>query len=120
MGYPKALIVIEHQEISLSQKKRLIHAKINIKNIGNVMLRLTKAEMRLRSVVPLSTDIKGIINNGYNPVSEGETEISWPMVAGREWIWEKGEFEIVPTEDALYMLIMLFLEVFLFKSFIAI
>lgn len=99
LDYPKVIIKIEPQEVPLPKKKRLIHAKVNIKNVSKVILRSTNAELRLRYVVPLTSDIEAIVNNGYDPVLEGNTEIQWPMVVGREWIWKEGEFEIEPDED---------------------
>ena len=52
-----------------------------------------------RYVVPLAPDIEEVVNNGYDPVLEGDAEIQWPVVARREWIWKEGEFEIEPDED---------------------
>lgn len=99
LDYPKVLIEIKPHEVSLPKQKRLIHAKINIKNVGRVRLRSSKAELRLRSVVPLPLDIEEAVDGGFDPVAEGQKEIPWPMLAGREWDWGKNEFEIEPDEE---------------------
>lgn len=99
LDYPKVIIKIEPHEVHLPKKKRLIHVKVNIKNVGKVILKSTNAELRLRYVVPLAPDIEIDVNNGDDPVLEGNTEVQWPMVAGRDWTWKEGEFEIEPDED---------------------
>lgn len=99
LDYPKVIIKIEPHEVPLPKNKRLIHVQVNIKNVGKVLLRSTKAELRIRSVVPLTSDVEEIVNSGWDPVLEGNTEVQWPMLAGREWVWKKGGFEIEPDEN---------------------
>ncbi|MEK7298054.1 MAG: hypothetical protein AAB069_09150 [Planctomycetota bacterium] len=48
LDYPKVIIKIEPHEVPLPKKKRLIHAKVNIKNVSKVILKSTNAELRLR------------------------------------------------------------------------
>ncbi len=61
------------------------------------------AELRICQVVPIPEEIKASVDDGYDPVIEGETEIEWPMLHGREWKWSKGSFEIEPGEaDSLH------------------
>ena len=53
--------------------------------------------------MPLPKELSDRLLPGIDPVGPGEAEITWPMIAGREWNWRKGDFEIEPGEsDALH------------------
>jgi hypothetical protein len=81
----------------------LIHTEIRLKNAGSVLVRSDYAELRLRQVTPLPEELKEVVERGHDPVSEGNTEVEWPMIAGRTWKWSKGHFEIEPGEgDSLH------------------
>ena len=51
IGYPKINIDLLVNDIILPEDARLVHAEIKIKNIGNVILKSDKAELRLRQVI---------------------------------------------------------------------
>ena len=99
LDYPKVQISMRHQQVLLPHGKRLIHAVVHIENVGKVVVKSSHADLRLRSVVPLPPDVVEAANDGFDPVHEGATEIGWPLIAGRNWNWKEGEFEIEPEED---------------------
>ena len=101
LGLPQVQIAITPQEVLLPDGKRLIHAALSVKNLGNVILKSDYAELRLRSVVPLPEKINEAVKKGYDIVSEGQNRVEWPLIASREWTWAKGEFEVEPQEEEI-------------------
>ena len=99
LSYPKLDISIVPKTVLLPNSRRLIHATVNIKNVGKVILRSDRAELRLRLIVPLPEQVASVINHGYDPVDEGKSQVAWPMISGREWFWKEKEFEIEPDES---------------------
>jgi len=103
LNFPKVNIELNTEENLIPDGYRLLHARVSINNIGNVILRSNCAELRIRQVLPVPNDIKTTVDEGMDPVTEGKTEIEWPMLYGREWKWEKAGFEIEPGEsDSLH------------------
>jgi hypothetical protein len=47
----------------------------------------------------LPEEIAHLASRGFDIVSKGASEVEWPMLAGREWFWTKGGFEIEPGEE---------------------
>ncbi len=76
----------------------ILHINASLENTGEVRARVSKAELRLRQIVPLPYEIEEAVANGYDPVSEGESEIVWPMLAVRNWEAKEGGFEVEPKE----------------------
>jgi len=103
LAFPKVDINLCIDAKLLPEGSRLIHAELKIVNIGNVIFKSNYAELRLRQVVPVPDNLIDTIKNGFDPVPDGRTEIEWPMIAGREWKWSEGGFEIEPGEsDSLH------------------
>ena len=103
LRFPKVGIELFITDKILPEGARFIHADIKINNLGHVILKPDHSELRLRQIVPLHDEIKQDIKVGVDPVLQDETEIKWPMVAGRNWKWNKKEFEIEPGEsDSLH------------------
>ena len=103
---------IAHARVNLSLESvdrqddmgwRLIHIKINVENVGNVILRADAAELRVRQVLPFPDSIQQSIHLGDDPVSPGRTEVEWPLISVRKWKWDEGLFEVEPGEsDSLH------------------
>jgi len=103
LNFPKVVIELITENHILPDGNRLVHAEVAINNVGNILLRSNYAELRIRQVLPVHDVIKTTIDDGKNPVMEDGTKIEWPMLCGREWKWEKGDFEIEPGEsDSLH------------------
>lgn len=99
LGLPKVEINLGIDEVKLHNELKLIHAHLKLVNTGTVMLTSDRAELRLKQVYPIPDGLKPSFKKGFDPVLRGNTEIEWPMLAGRQWEWEKGEFEIEPGES---------------------
>jgi hypothetical protein len=103
LNFPKVNIKLRTEDKLIPGSYRLVHVKVSIDNVGNVILRSNNAELRIRQVLPVPDDIKTAVDEEKDPVIKGKTEIEWPMLFGRKWEWEKGGFEIEPGEfDALH------------------
>ena len=75
---------------------------MRVLNSSRILLAPKYAELRLRQVVPVPKELTARLDPGIDPVEAGRTELTWPMIAGREWNWDKGGFEVEPGEaDAL-------------------
>ena len=98
--YPRASISHLIGHMQLDDNKLLLHVGVTISNIGDVLLSLVSLETRIQQVIPLSDEVLESIRNGQNPVSEGETEIEWPLIDSQKLELEKGKhFEIEPGES---------------------
>ena len=103
LRFPKVDIELFIKDTILPEDARFIHAEIKVNNLGHVILKSDYSELRLRKIVPIHDEIKQHIEGGFDPVPRDKTEIEWPMVAGRNWKWNKKEFEIEPGEsDSLH------------------
>ena len=103
LHYPKVNIKLSAVDELIPNGYRIVHVEIKIDNVGSVILRSNAAELRIRQVLPIPDDIKETVNMGKDPVNEGNTEIVWPMLFGRDWKWGKSGFEIEPSEsDSLH------------------
>ena len=98
LGLPRLNTVITPHAVRIDQGW-LLHVRVDLKNTGSVVLPVRYAELRMLQVVPLPKDIATKITNGFDPVDSGETGILWPMLAHREWNWERSAFEIEPGES---------------------
>jgi len=99
LSHARAGLDLGIYHVILPDGKWLIHASLRIANTGNVMLRLKKAELRLRQVVPIPEELEDVVRGECDPVPKGDTEIKWPAIVNREWTWEEGQFEIEPGEN---------------------
>ena len=81
----------------------ILHANVGMENRGAVIAKVAMAELRIRQIVPLPQEVESAIQQGYDPVYEGESEITWPLIAGRNWTESRGPFEVEPKEiDSLH------------------
>ena len=77
----------------------IIHVTVNLTNTGTVLARLCSAELRMRQLVPPPHEVTDLARQGADIVYKGETSVAWPMLASREWAWNRGECEIEPAES---------------------
>ena len=103
LGLPRVNIKPTITHVRTSGEWTLIHVEVKIENIGSVVLRSDKAEIRIRQVLPFPDDVQRWISLGYDPVENGRTEVEWPLIADRKWNWAESTFEIEPGEsDSLH------------------
>jgi hypothetical protein len=98
LAFPKLDIDLVITDAIVLDEARFIHAQLSLKNVGSVVLTSNRAELRIRQIAPLPDELKPGIKEGYDPVGNDRTEVEWPMIAGREWKWNRGDFEIEPGE----------------------
>jgi hypothetical protein len=96
--YPRASIAHHITHRHIGNDKMLLHVSVTISNVGDVLLSLISLETRIQQVLPLSDEVLEAISKGQNPVSQGETEVTWPLIDSQELELEKGECEVEPGE----------------------
>jgi len=99
LRYPKAEIELLVDNASIPPDKRLVHVTMRVSSSGAILLAPKYAELRLRQVAPVPEELIARLRPGIDPVEPGRTELTWPMIAGREWNWDTGGFEIEPGES---------------------
>lgn len=97
--YPRASLVHHITHKFIGHDKLLLRVTVTISNKGNILLSLASLETAILQVLPLPTDVTVSINEGLDPVPDGETEVVWPTIAFHEPKWEKGKCEIEPNES---------------------
>lgn len=101
--YPSANISqgITYREITAD--KLWVRVTVTLQNTGKVLLSLVSGVSWIQQVAPLDAEISEKIKNVEDPVSQGGSEIIWPLVEERKLSWGKGEREIEPSEsDQIY------------------
>lgn len=97
--FPRADVshLIEHRAISNNS----LHVRITIRiaNRGDVLLSLVSGQIRLQQILPPPAEVLNVIQQGGDPVGEGDTEIQWPLLHERELIKKGNDIEIEPNED---------------------
>jgi hypothetical protein len=97
LSLPRLDVTVAVQEASMA-KCVLVRAQVSLRNSGSVIVRSNRGEIRLRQVIPPPSEIEEAVASGLDPVPSDCAQIEWPMLAGRQWNWKKGEFEIEPGE----------------------
>ena len=97
--YPRASISHHITHRHIGNDNLLLHVSVTISNVGDVLLSLISLETRIQQVLPLPDEVLETINKGQNPVSEGETEVDWPLIDSQELGLERGECEVEPSES---------------------
>jgi len=97
--YPRANISHNVKHVPLVDDQILLYVNVTLTNIGEVLLSLASADVRVNRVLPLSDELSETIGRGEDPVKEGEIEVEWPMIHDRPRKWKEGEFEIEPGES---------------------
>jgi hypothetical protein len=98
LKYPRAIIALSTTKVAIDNNSYLLHVALRISNTGNVIMRPQYAEIRLRQVVPVATNVADLIQSRQDVVEGGKSEVLWPMLFEREWNWDPGKFEIEPGE----------------------
>ena len=103
LKYPRVSVEITVDDMPLTEGDRLLHTEVKIVNKGDVIVTSTWAELRLRQVEPIPDVIRGFAQANQDPVPINQTEIEWPMIAGRKWKFDEADFEVEPGEsDSLH------------------
>jgi len=97
--YPRAGITHRIMHKHAGNGKLLLHVGVTISNLGDVLLSLVALETRVQQVLPLPDEVLEAIGKGQNPVTEGETEVAWPLIDSQKLELERGECEVEPGES---------------------
>jgi len=97
LGQPRLIASVDAQQISI-ESGSLVRCEVMLENRGTVVARSRWGEIRCRQILPLPVEVQEAAAVGRDPVSEGCTEIEWPLLAERRWKWSRRAFEIEPGE----------------------
>ena len=97
--YPRANITHRVTPRPMTNSQLLLNVAVTISNPGEVLLSLVSGEIRIQQILPPPSELLNSINQGHDPVEEGQTEVQWPLIASRKSKWEKGKLEIEPGES---------------------
>lgn len=102
LGQPRLITSLSTQVIPIPTG-RMIRCQALLENRGAVVATSQFGEIRCRQILPLPPDIQHAATAGLDPVSDGSTNIEWPLLSKREWHWGLHAFEVEPGEtDSLY------------------
>ena len=97
--YPHANLVHHITHRPFGGGKTLLQVSVTISNTGEVLLSPVFAEMRVQQLLPPLPDVVKCLEEGEDPVPDGDTEVQWPQLKERKTTWPAGEFEIEPGES---------------------
>jgi hypothetical protein len=97
--YPRANLVHHITHRPFGAGKTLLQVSVTIANTGEVLLSLVAAEMRVQQLLPPLPDVVKCLEEGADPVPDGDREVQWPLLQERKTAWTAGEFQIEPGES---------------------
>lgn len=98
LRFPRANVEHEISHFKLNSDFFLLHVKVKITNIGNVLLSLEKMEVRVQQVSPIHDDLSSSITINNKAKDRKTAEIMWPMLDERNSLFESKLYEIEPGE----------------------
>ncbi len=98
----KYKILVENIELNVMKYDDIssyIRFKVLIKNIGTVMFKGSKAEIKIKQIFPLEDGFSVELYKGFDQMDMNTPKISWPMIYQREYNLSKDPIEIEPGES---------------------
>jgi hypothetical protein len=100
--FPRAKV--SHQALHWAAgTRRMVRGIVRVENIGNVMIRVRCIRAVLTQVLPLPPDVATAVNERYDPVERGSTEVVWDTLGDRMKDFSKDGCEIEPGETEEFM-----------------
>lgn len=96
--FPRAEVEHEIAWSPLTNDQALVHVSVEVKNVGNSLIRLTDGYVQIQQVRPLESALESRIVSGIDPVEDGCAEIEWPLLGRRDCDWQDEPREIEPGE----------------------
>lgn len=96
--YPRANISHQISDLALPDSQTLLRVRVSIENSGNTLLEITKGEVRIQRVLPLSRIITDNLHSRADPIRGGPQRLPWPAIRLRHLKWAPREFHIEPGE----------------------
>ena len=102
--YPRANLFHEISHKILPNDKILLQLQVKIENVGNVMISLTRCDIRVQKIVPLDDQVAQSIKGSDESLYIGENtrldyEIHWPLIKDIVRECKDGLCEIEPNES---------------------
>lgn len=97
--YPRIGITLRADVVRSLPSSVLVEVAICLQNNGAVRVQPRVAEVRARPVVPLPEQLSPVVEEGFDPVAQGEASFQWPVLAQRRWKWSAGDFDLEPGES---------------------
>ncbi|MFB3779717.1 MAG: hypothetical protein ACE141_19010 [Bryobacteraceae bacterium] len=76
----------------------IVHVVVRITNVGEAVIRLKSMLVRIQQLLPTPPEVADAIAKDRDPVSDQESEISWPLIVERKCDWQKVRQEVEPGE----------------------
>ncbi len=98
--YPRALITKNFFHRALPDDRWLLHVDASIRNVGDVLLSVSRVETVVTRVAPLSKERIADVLAGHAPLdSTRPCEVQWFLVGQRIRRYEPGTAELEPGEE---------------------
>lgn len=102
--FPRARMAHQIWLLPLGSDHQVLTVRVRLSNVGDVLLSLESAEVRVQQLSPVPVDLVQAVRKGKDLTSPDDPEANWPEVGYREFTWESGSFEIEPKErDSVVM-----------------
>lgn len=96
--YPKAVLKHNVDTVDI-EDGLLIRLRIEIENLGKVILPIKTGEIRLQQIKPSTKTVSEAIENFQNDVNEKKADIIWPLLEKRILKYEADQtYELEPGE----------------------
>lgn len=97
--HPRAKISYIIKHLPISDNKVLLHVKVHIENIGEILLEMESGFTRVYRILPISNDDMLLIETDEMKRCEKGKEIEWPEIDEIKIKYMKGDLEIEPNES---------------------
>ena len=94
--YPSANIDHEICMVPISKEKNLLRINLKITNIGNTLIEVKNATLRVQQILPTDAQIQSLIGVAEE---ENQQKVEWPLLVDRQILWDSSKFEIEPNES---------------------
>jgi hypothetical protein len=93
--WPRAEIELSVTHHRLDEKRTVLHAKIQLRNVGRGLMKLEELRVYLQRVRPLGPQMREFIDEG-DPFNSSQVEAAWPLITEHERTWAKDKPELEP------------------------
>jgi hypothetical protein len=72
---------------------------LTVFNKGEVLLTLVEGFTRVQQMTPWPQDFLEAVSEEEDPIEDDRTEVNWPLIEERRFVFEIGEREVEPQEQ---------------------
>lgn len=95
--YPRATLEHDVHSTTLPGDRWLVRATVRVANLGNVLIELKSANVRLQQLAPCPASVEEQLSNGELKRDDGE--LQWTLLDEINCSWRSGDREIEPQES---------------------